>query len=186
MHAQTRRHRHIKENKTEALRALPWYCSDVRFRLIVFCVRPFKLNQQATTLKHPKKPQSYQEVLKSTTHWFNELRSQSSGAFSFECCDRTEIFFLRSVIMCVSYFGWINHQLIIPFSRLFLFSELAKWVYKMFELIRVCLDHSLSLNHLKQFFSQQKRYYQEERTDSAGRSGYSPSNNWNKRLLFER
>lgn len=131
MHAQTRRHRHIKENKTEALRALPWYCSDVRFRLIVFCVRPFKLNQQATTLKHPKKPQSYQEVLKSTTHWFNELRSQSSGAFSFECCDRTEIFFLRSVIMCVSYFGWINHQLIIPFSRLFLFSELAKWVYKM-------------------------------------------------------
>ncbi len=127
MHEQTRRHRKIKENKTEASRALPWYCSDVKFRLIGFCVRPFNLNQQATTLK----PQSYQEVLKSTTHRFNELRSQSSGAFSFECCDRTEKCFLRSVIMCVSYFGRINHQLIIPFSRLFLFSELAKWVYKM-------------------------------------------------------
>ncbi len=54
--------------------------------------------------------------------------------------------FLRSVIMCVSYFCRLNLQLIIPFSRLFIFSELAKWVYKMIwiDLNCICLDHSLS------------------------------------------
>ncbi len=51
MHAQTTRHRKIKGNKAEALRPLPWHCSDIRFRLIYIYVGPFNLNQQATTLR---------------------------------------------------------------------------------------------------------------------------------------
>lgn len=98
---------------------------------------------QATTSKHPKNhratcKQFIQEVLKSTSQ---------QNLF-----DRPEKCFLRSVIICVSYFCRFNLQLIIPFSRLFLFSELAKWVYQMVWIdLHLFEPLSLSLNHLNRF-----------------------------------